>query len=152
MLLLVLSFWHLLIYTTTIFWFIFSLRFLICYYFLLFWCLSLLLLLLLLLLSSSISQSFFVVDVVLLCFVLFLLLINNSFSHMKLLSLVDCFAYLFFLFIYFFLFSSLNRRGKIHNLTVFLQFPKCLHFCSFIANLKLFYILFSVLLFLLPFI
>ena len=68
--------------------------------------------------------------------VLFYFRLNNFFSDMKGLRLVNYVVSLFVpLFVYLIYLSSWSRRVKIHNLTTFPQFPKSIQFNSFIAIL-----------------
>ena len=79
-------------------------------------------------------RGFFVFLILLFSFSFWL---NNSFSHMKRLSLVDSIVFFFVcltvcFFACRFYFLSWNCRVIIDNLVTFLQFPKGLQFYSFI--------------------
>ena len=72
--------------------------------------------------------------IILVLFFSFYFWLNNSFSHMKRLRLVDYFVWLFVLFC----FLSWICRVIIHNFITFLPFPKGLRFSSFIPILTYF--------------
>ena len=69
-----------------------------------------------------------IIIIILVLFFSFYFWLNNSFSHMKRLRLVDYFVWLFVLFC----FLSWICRVIIHNFITFLPFPKGLQFSSFI--------------------
>ena len=69
-----------------------------------------------------------IIIIILFLFFSFYFWLNNSFSHMKRLRLVDYFVWLFVLFC----FLSWICRVIIHNFITFLPFPKGLQFSSFI--------------------
>ena len=73
-------------------------------------------------------QKIIIIIIILVLFFSFYFWLNNSFSHMKRLRLVDYFVWLFVLSC----FLSWICRVIIHNFITFLQFPKGLQFSSFI--------------------